>query len=199
VRQALRANEGKGCVPARNRIYSIWRREAMRRPNGWYALLGFGAAVAGAAWLGAWFGPRDLRTGLWYARLKKPAYNPPNAVFPIAWSILYTLMAASGWRIWRAKDSAARTRALELWAAQLAVNAAWAPLFFGRHQPKYALADVITLEAIILAYIATAKEVDCTAAACFVPYGAWAAFATLLNAEIVVRNPRAERMLPRAA
>jgi len=42
----------------------------------------------------------------------------------------------------------------------------------------------------------TAKEVDGTAAACFVPYGAWVAFATLLNAEIVVRNPNAERMLP---
>ena len=171
----------------------------MRRSNGWYALLGFGAAVAGAAWFGARFGPRDMRTKLWYGRLKKPAYQPPNVAFPIAWSILYTLMAVSGWRVWSKRNSTDRTKALVLWAAQLGVNAAWAPLFFGRHQPKHALADVITLEAIILAYIATAKEVDCTAAACFVPYGAWVAFATLLNAEIVVRNPRAERMLPRPA
>jgi len=66
-----------------------------------------------------------------------------------------------------------------------------------QRRPLYeALADVIVLEAIILAYMATAKEVDGTAAACFVPYGAWVAFATLLNAEIVVRNPNAERMLP---
>jgi len=168
----------------------------MRRSNSWLALLGFGAAVVGAGWIGSRFGPRDLRTRLWYGRLKKPAYNPPNIAFPVAWSILYGLMAVSGWRTWRERDSAERTGALALWAAQLGVNAAWAPLFFGRHQPKWALADVIVLEAIILAYIATAKEVDCTAAACFVPYGAWVAFATLLNAEIVVRNPNAERMLP---
>jgi tryptophan-rich sensory protein len=37
------------------------------------------------------------------------------------------------------------------------------------------------------------------AAACFIPYAAWVAFATVLNAEIVRRNPDAREMLPRAA
>jgi hypothetical protein len=82
-----------------------------------------------------------MRTKLWYGRLKKPAYQPPNVAFPIAWSILYTLMAVSGWRVWSKRNSTDRTKALVLWAAQLGVNAAWAPLFFGRHQPKHALAD----------------------------------------------------------
>ncbi len=58
---------------------------------------------------------------------------------------------------------------------------------------------MIALEAQILGYIASAKEVDAGAAACFIPYAAWVAFATVLNAEIARRNPDAKNMLPRAA
>jgi tryptophan-rich sensory protein len=169
-----------------------------KRSNGWLALLGFGAVVAGAGWLGARYSPRDLRTRVWYKRLEKPSYNPPNYVFPIVWASLYSLIAISGWRIWREEDSPERARALRLWATQLATNAEWTKLFFGEHRPKLALANVVSLESMIVNYILAAKEIDGAAAACFVPYAAWVAFATLLNEEIVRRNPRAETMLPHA-
>ncbi len=162
-------------------------------------LLGFAAVVAAAGWYGARHSPRDLRTRLWYNRLDKPAWNPPQAVFPIVWTALYSLIAIAGWRTWMQESSPARSRALRLWAAQLATNAEWTNLFFGRHNPKQSLIDVISLEAQIVGFIKTVKEVDSAAAACFLPYAAWVAFATLLNAEILRRNPNAERMLPRAA
>jgi translocator protein len=171
----------------------------MRKSNSWFALLGFGAAVAGVAWYGARHSPRDVRTKLWYDRLKKPDFHPPDAVFPVVWTTLYALIAISGWRVWREEDSPERSLALRLWATQLATNARWTKLFFGEHLPKWALADVLSLESIILSYIQTARKVDRTAAACFVPYAAWVAFAALLNEEIVRRNPDAETMLPRAA
>jgi tryptophan-rich sensory protein len=165
----------------------------------WLSLLGFGAAVAAAGFVGARYSPRDRRTKLWYKRLDKPAWNPPEIVFPIVWTALYALVAVSGWRTWQGRRSPERTRALRLWATQLATNAEWTRLFFGQHRPQQSLLDVIALEAQILGYIASAKEVDSGAAACFIPYAAWVAFATVLNAEIVRRNPGAKDMLPRAA
>lgn len=171
----------------------------MKSSRSWLGLLGFGAAVAAAGIVGARYSPRDLRTKLWYNRLDKPSWNPPNFVFPVVWTALYSLIAVSGWRVWEQKSSPERTRALRLWATQLATNAEWTRLFFGRHQPRQSLLDVIALETQILRYIATAKDVDLGAAACFLPYAAWVAFATVLNAEIARRNPDAGKLWPRAA
>lgn len=171
----------------------------MQKPRSLFALLGFGAAVAGAAWYGSRYSPRDARTKLWYSRLEKPAYNPPKYVFPIVWTSLYALIAFSGWRTWEAGSSPERSRALRLWAQQLVANAEWTRLFFGKHNPKGALADSVALESMIIRYILAARKVDNLAAASFVPYSAWVAFATVLNADIARRNPDAERMFPRAA
>lgn len=168
----------------------------MQRSNAWLALVGFGATVFGAGALAAKYSPRDLRTRIWYKRLDKPPYNPPQAVFPIVWTALYALVAFSGWRVWQQEDSAARSRALRLWLSQLATNAEWTRLFFGRHSPKLALADVVALEAMILGYIMEAAKVDGVASACFIPYAAWVGFATVLNADIARRNPNAEDLFP---
>ena len=169
-----------------------------QRKKSLVALAGFCAAVAGAAWYGSRYSPRDARTRLWYSRLDKPSFHPPQAVYPVVWTALYALMAVSGWRVWSAESSEERSHALKLWVAQLASNAEWTKLFFGEHRPLRALVDVALLEAAILKYIAAASKVDRTAAACFVPYAGWVAFAAVLNAAIVRRNPGARKLLPRA-
>jgi len=171
----------------------------MARPHSLIALMGFGAGVTAAAWFGARYSPRSSRNQLWYSRLEKPAFNPPDSVFPIVWTALYALIAFSGWRAWQAEDSRQRSQALRLWVKQLMTNAQWSRLFFGQHRPKAALADVLLLETIILRYIRTTKDVDRAAALAFVPYAAWVAFAAVLNSEIARRNPDADKMLPRAA
>jgi tryptophan-rich sensory protein len=38
--------------------------------------------------------------------------------------------------------------------------------------------------------VTAARKVDRAAANAFIPYGAWVAFATVLNAEIARRNPQ---------
>jgi translocator protein len=171
----------------------------MRRSKGALALLGFGAAVAGAAWVGSRYNPRDFRTRVWYRRLNKPSFNPPDGVFPVVWTILYSLIAISGWRVWQQRNSEERDAALRLWVAQLLANAEWSRLFFGEHLPAWSLADVLALESAVVRYIAEARKVDKTAAALFVPYAAWVGFAALLNEEIVRRNPDAAKMFPRPA
>jgi translocator protein len=153
------------------------------------ALAGFGLATAGAAWYGARYS-RGNRDG-WYRDLRKPSFTPPDKVFPVAWTTLYALIAYSGWRVWSAAPSRQRDAALRLWISQLAANAQWSKLFFVQRRPTLALVDVFALEGSIIAYIAAAHKVDRAAAYAFVPYAAWVAFATVLNAEILRLNPQA--------
>jgi translocator protein len=152
------------------------------------ALAGFGAVTAGAAWYGARYS-RNGNRDPWFHELDKPSFTPPDAVFPVVWTALYAMIAWSGWRIWSAAPSRNRNAALRLWVSQLAANARWSKLFFGKHRPKLALADILALEGTIASYMSAARKVDRAAAYAFLPYGAWVAFATALNAEIVRRNP----------
>ena len=39
--------------------------------------------------------------GEWYARLTKPAFNPPGWIFGPVWTVLYVIIAVAGWRIWQ--------------------------------------------------------------------------------------------------
>lgn len=152
------------------------------------ALAGFGLLTAGAAWYGARYSRRENGDS-WYNDLDKPGFTPPDAVFPAVWATLYAMIAWSGWRIWSAAPSRQRNAALRLWISQLAANAKWSKLFFGQHQKALALADILALEGAIISYISAARKVDRAAANAFIPYAAWIAFAAVLNAEIVRRNP----------
>lgn len=152
------------------------------------SLLGFGGLVAVAAAAGGAVTRRNLA---WYRRLDRPPYTPPDAAFGPVWTALYALIAASGWRLWRAAPSRRRDRALALWAAQYGLNFAWTPLFFGLHRPRLALADLALLFAAIGGYAATAARVDRPAAVMMAPYLAWVSFAGVLNAGVARRNPGA--------
>jgi benzodiazapine receptor len=119
--------------------------------------------------------------GPWYEALAKPSFNPPNWLFGPAWTILYVLIAIAGWRIWERERSG---RAMQLWGLQLALNFLWSPVFFALHQIGLALLVVLLLLAAILAFIAVAWNRDRIAAWLFVPYAAWVAFASALNAAL---------------
>ena len=119
--------------------------------------------------------------GEWYAGLAKPAFNPPNWIFGPVWTVLYVPIAVVGWRTW-VRDG--RGSLMAIWWGQLALNFLWSPVFFGAHRIGLALADILALLAAILAFIALSWTRDRVAAWLFVPYAAWVAFASLLNAAI---------------
>ena len=118
----------------------------------------------------------------WYAALAKPPFNPPNWVFAPAWTLLYVMIAVAGARTYECVSG------FFLWVAQLALNFAWTPAFFLLHHPTLALCLIAALLAVILVFIVTRWTADRVSALLFVPYAAWVAFATLLNASIVVLN-----------
>lgn len=123
--------------------------------------------------------------GEWYAALQKPPFNPPAWVFGPAWTTLYILIAVAGWLVWR---RASASLPMKLWWAQLALNFAWTPAFFGARQIGVALVIILVLLAVIFAFIATAWREHRTAALLFLPYAGWVAFASTLNAAIFVLN-----------
>jgi len=120
----------------------------------------------------------------WYAALNKPSFTPPNYVFPIAWNILYALMAFSLWRLWQTRPDALRTRALTLFLLQLAVNFAWSWIFFGAESIRGGLATILALDILVAWTIYAAWKVDRFAASLLLPYLLWIGYATALNAGI---------------
>ena len=120
--------------------------------------------------------------GEWYAGLVKPSFNPPNRIFGPVWTVLYVLIALAGWRTFE-RDR--RGWPMRLWWAQLALNFLWPLVFFAAHRIGLALVVILLMLAAILAFIAASWRQDRLAAWLFVPYAAWVAFASVLNASFV--------------
>lgn len=123
----------------------------------------------------------------WYARLRKPGWQPPSSAFPLVWTPLYGLIAYAGAR---ALDRDPHGFGYAL-AVNLVLNGLWTPLFFAVRKPRLALADVALLNLSNLSLVRRAWRADRRAGALLVPYAGWTLFATALNAEIVRRNPGA--------
>ncbi|MGA2654496.1 MAG: TspO/MBR family protein [Gammaproteobacteria bacterium] len=130
-----------------------------------------------AAYSGSMFMP-----GLWYEGLIKPVLTPPNQVFPIAWTILYSLMVISmTWVYVRGHERKEYKIARNLFLAQLLVNALWSWLFFGLHQPLWGLLDIVLLWILVILMIYTFARISIGAAVLQVPYLCWLSFAGWLN------------------
>lgn len=129
-----------------------------------------------------------ISVSTWYTGIAKPSFNPPNAVFGPVWTALYVLMAIAAWRVWRSADGNATRAPLTLFALQLALNLGWSVAFFGLRSIGLALVVILALDIAVLATALKFRRIDGLAAALLVPYLAWIAFATLLNAAICRLN-----------
>ena len=152
--------------------------------NEWLALVVAVLICFGAAALGSWATVRGLRE--WYPALRKPSWNPPNAVFGPVWTILYLAMAVAVWLVWRSGDDV--TVALGLFALQLALNVAWSVVFFGQRNPRGGLVVIAGLWLAIAATLVVFLSIDPLAGALFIPYLAWVTFASVLNGAIARLN-----------
>ena len=140
-----------------------------------FVLLSFGATIPGAA----------SPPGEWYESLAKPTWTPPGWAFPVVWTTLYALMGTAAWLVWRERASKPGvTGALILFLVQLALNAAWTPIFFGAHHIQAALVVLLILWLAILATLVAFARVRPLAAWLLAPYLAWVTLAAALNFEI---------------
>jgi tryptophan-rich sensory protein len=157
-----------------------------RRPRDVAVLIGLVALCLAVGWLGGLVTEPSVRT--WYPTLVKPAWTPPDALFPIVWTLLYIVMGIAAWLAWRAPAESGRAPAMIAFAAQLVFNFLWSWLFFGLRNPLLGLIDILALLAAIIVTILLFRRRSGWAALLMLPYLLWVGFATALNAAIVVLN-----------
>jgi translocator protein len=155
-----------------------------RTSNQWLVLIGWLLLCFGAAAPGALFPP-----GEWYAGLNKPSWHPPSWVFGPVWSTLYVMMAVAAWLVWRQGGFARQRWPLALFLVQLALNAAWSPLFFGMQRIGLAFAEIIVLWLAIASTVVAFWRVHRVAGWLLMPYLAWVSFAAVLNGTLWRLNP----------
>ncbi|WP_313671718.1 TspO/MBR family protein [Sandarakinorhabdus sp.] len=126
----------------------------------------------------------------WYARLRKPAWQPPGWAFGPGWTIILGLAAWAAVRAWNAGDAAQQRDVLILFGVNGLFHLLWSPLFFKLQRPDWALIEVPFLWASVLAMVIGLWPIDSQAALLIMPYLAWVAFAASLNWKVVDLNPR---------
>jgi translocator protein len=157
--------------------------DTFQRPPAWQHALIAIAAVVATSFLGNMITTPQIPG--WYAALAKPSFNPPNWAFPVAWTLLFTMIAIAGYRIMRTEaDAPGRALALRLFFGQLLLNVSWSAAFFGMKSPLAGLVVIGPFLVAIIWMIMAFRPLDRLAASLMIPYAAWVGFATILNGAI---------------
>ena len=122
----------------------------------------------------------------WYDLLVRPSWRPPNWAFGPVWSVLYTAMGVASHLV--LQSPAADTTAALLYGAQLVLNWAWTPIFFGLHNVRLAAYEICLLWLAVAGCGLKFYSIDTTAGLLFLPYLAWVSLATALTFNIWRNN-----------
>lgn len=136
--------------------------------------------------LSGWLTREGVQT--YQETVTQPPLSPPGIVFPIVWSILFALMGIGTARIYLSPESSARSRALQVFWAQLVLNFCWGILFFTLQWFGAALVWLAVLWGCIVWMILSFRKVDRIAAWLQVPYLLWVTFAGYLTAGVWILN-----------
>ncbi len=123
-----------------------------------------------------------------YKEAEKPPLTPPDIVFPIVWSVLFTLMAISAARVWLTDNSRLRNHAMIVYFIQLFFNFFWSVLFFNFQAYALAFIWIIGLWILILMMIVRFYRADRIAGLLQIPYLLWVTFAAYLNLMVYLLN-----------
>lgn len=153
----------------------------LRSPRSWAVTVAFIVVVCA---VGGVIGVNSTPDA-WYQALNKAPWNPPNWIFGPVWFTLYVLIGIAGARTFLRAPSGS---AMMLWGGQMLLNWAWSPIWFRLHAPWPAFVVIVTIFALIVAFIAASWRPDRVSAWLFVPYALWVAFASTLNLAIALLN-----------
>jgi tryptophan-rich sensory protein len=125
----------------------------------------------------------------WYRTLQRPSLSPPNWVFGPVWTILFLLMGIAAYLVWQKGLAKKQVQtALVLFIIQLVLNTYWSIIFFGLHNLRGALIEIVFLWFAILLTVVSFYKISKTAAYLLIPYILWVSFAIYLTYSIWLLN-----------
>ena len=124
----------------------------------------------------------------WYNQLNKSILTPPDYVFPIAWSILYTFIGICGWLIWSNRSFQRLKLIKSAYMTQLLLNWSWPPLFFRYHFTDISMVVLILMNIFVASIIYLSYNKIKLVSWLMIPYLAWILFASYLNFCIWLNN-----------
>ncbi|WP_088073026.1 TspO/MBR family protein [Gottfriedia luciferensis] len=136
--------------------------------------------------LSAFLFPIDL---IWYSKLKKPEWTPPNKLFGIVWGILYILIALS-LAIVDYKVGLKNTSFfyLLIWLINYLSNQAFSYFQFKLKRLDLAAIDCLIVAITALLLVKLTLNYSILASVLLIPYALWAIFATYLSFTIYRLN-----------
>lgn len=123
----------------------------------------------------------QFEPGSWYELLQKPAWTPPNWVFPVVWPILYVMMGISAWMLWKMEEVSLTDTEFTWFFMQLILNALWSWIFFGMELIATGLAEIFLLWVALIFTLFLFWHRNHTAGLLLVPYLLWVSYASALN------------------
>lgn len=121
-----------------------------------------------------------------YKEFKQPAFAPPKEAFGIVWPILYTIMGIA--RTITKSSRKDNSKNAYLYYTQLGLNYLWSILYFRFKLRGTALIESYALFASVLLTTVRFYKTNKFAGILLIPYVAWTAYATYLNAGFVALN-----------
>lgn len=122
-----------------------------------------------------------------YTDFIQPDFAPPSWVFPVVWTVLYTLMGISYYLIFISHNPN-RPNALNIYKLQLIVNYFWSIIFFVLNLKLLAFFWIILLIILVTIMIIRFYNINKTSAYIQIPYLIWLIFASILNLSIYFLN-----------
>ena len=124
-----------------------------------------------------------------FSNLNQPPLSPPGILFPIVWTILYTLMGI-GAALVITSTSAPQVKSLSIrvYTFQLFLNFLWPLLFFGAGAYTLAVVELVLLLFMVIFMTYLFSKSNKVAAFLQIPYILWLAFALYLNIAVAVLN-----------
>lgn len=124
-----------------------------------------------------------------FQRLNQPPLSPPAWVFPIVWTILFTLMGIASYLVYSSSASErAKGEALTVYAIQLVVNFLWPIAFFNLEWHLFSFFWLLFLWVLVLILFLRFYRISKPAGWMILPYLIWLTFAAYLNFGVYLLN-----------
>ncbi len=147
------------------------------------------SVAALAALLIAGIGGTLTDLGPWYRSLQQPGWAPPDAVFPVAWTLVLAFWALAAVETWRNLATRAQQETLVgLFALTGLLNIGWSLLFFRLQRPDWALAELLLLWLSLVTLALWCRRHSRVAPWLLLPYILWVTLAGFLNLAVVRLN-----------